>query len=783
VKNLVLLKINTIKIFITFAFLTTNVLSFSGTTISGFVYDNENGEALIGANVYLENSSSGTSTNLNGYYVLTDVPTGRQTIICQYIGYATYKKFITIEINENKKVNIIMKPAMIESEEIVVVADSLRTVERLYNKPISQIGITPREIRQIPQVIEADLMRTLQSLPGILPVSDYSSQLYIRGGTPDQNLFLMDGADVYNPEHAFGLFSTFNTDAIKDVEVSKGGFSAPYGGRLSSIINVTNLDGNRKEFEGNASISLLSAKSTVQFPLGKFGSLSASIRRTYMDQTFGRYYDEVPDYYFYDGHVKAFFDINPSNKLTVATYYGRDVLDFEFDPDNPDTESLLYNWGNTTGSVRWTHIFTPQLFSNFWITYSDFSSKFKFEELNEDNFIKDVAFKGNFEYAFSKRLSAVFGYEFKKLDYAYQQKFPGGTIDVVRGRYHYIGYASFNYSPYPRLSFDLGLRYNYFDSNVDYKNWAPRFSGKFRLSETSNLKFSTGLYHQYLHRIPRAFVADIWTTADENYKNSSAAHYILGYQKEVAKNIEFEVESYYKQYYDIYSLKSFLVDLEPQEYDNEGMPVYKETTGLFDRGDGYSAGIEFLFRKKLGPLTGWIAYALSHTEYTADNVNHGKAFTPRHDRTSVINTVMNIELKNLIRDMLNRPQKKDRGKWLLGMNFIYSTGQPITLTSSTYTMSPFPDRNLEEVLLYPSSRNKFRLPPYIRMDLSITYERQYNGWTMIPFFQFFNIGNRKNVWFINYTDEEDTDNNRVVQDIETINMFPLLPTLGVTVRF
>jgi len=582
---------------------------------------------------------------------------------------------------------------------------------------------------------------------------------------------------------SFGLFSTFNTDAIKDVEISKGGFGAPYGGRLSSILNITNLDGNRKEFEGTAAVSLLSAKSTIQFPIGDFGSLSASIRRTYFDQTFGRYMDDVPDYYFYDGHIKAFFDINPKNKLTVSTYYGRDNLDYVFNEDEEDSESLIYNWGNQTASIRWTHIFNPKLFSNFWVTYSSFSSSFDFEDLYEDNFITDLAVKGHLEYAMSKHLSAEFGYEYKDLEYKYKQVFPGGTIDVHRDRDHYVGYLSMNWRPSIRWKIDTGIRYNYFGSNTVYQNWAPRFSAKYRLTETSNLKASTGIYHQYLHRIPRAFVADIWTTADENYQNSSAYHYILGYQKEIANNIEFELESYYKQYRDIYSIKSFVVDLQPQEYDDEGLPVYKETTGLFDRGDGYSTGLEILLRKKYGPFTGWIAYALSKTEYVVDDVNQEKGFTPRHDRTSVVNTVLNIELKNLIRDLRNKPPKDDRGKWLLGINFIYSTGQPITLTSSTYRTSSFPDRDFEQILLYPSSRNKFRLPPYIRLDLSITYERRYNGWMMIPYFQFFNIGNRKNVWFIKYNDEEDLDDKQVVQEIETVDMLPLLPTIGVTVKF
>lgn len=753
------------------------------STISGFVYDQENGESLIGANIYLEGTASGASSNRNGYYVIPDVEPGQYILICQYIGYRIFKQKITVARDEDLRVNITMEPAYIEAEEIVIVADSLRPAERLFNRPISQMGISPWEIRQIPQVAESDLMRTLQTLPGILPVSDYSSQLYIRGGTPDQNLFLIDGADVYNPEHAFGLFSTFNTDAIKDVEVSKGGFGARFGGRLSSVIDVTNLDGNRKTMEGTAEISLLSAKGTIQLPLWNLGSLSASLRRTYLDQTFGRYIDDVPDYYFYDGHVKAFFDLSPRNKLSVSTFYGRDVLNILFDEDAEDSEALIYNWGNTTGSARWTYIFNPRLFSNFWVTYSRFSSRFDFEDIYEDNYITDFAIKGQFEYALSKKLLAEFGYEYKDLIYKYKQVFPGGIIDVGRDRDHYIAYVLLNWRPTARWEIESGVRYNYFHSNVDYQNAAPRFSAKYRLDETSSVKLATGVYHQYLHRIPRAFIADIWTTADENYQNSSAYHYIVGYQREVAGNLEFEAETYYKQYRDIYSIKDYILDLQPQSYSDEGSPIYQKTTGLFDRGDGYSVGLELFLRKNYGPLTGWIAYALSRTQYAIDAVNRNQSFAPRHDRTSVLNTVINMELKNFIRDLRQRPLKEDRGKWLLGMNFVYATGQPLTLTSSTYKMSSFPDRDFEELFLYPSARNEFRLPPYLRLDVSLTYERRYKSWMLSPYFQFFNIGNRKNVWFIRYEDEEDVDNNRVNQTIETVNMLPLLPTLGIRVKF
>jgi hypothetical protein len=263
-------------------------------TLSGFVYDIDDGEALIGANVYLENTTIGGSTNLSGYYVIPNIPIGQHIIICEYMGYQKFRKQITIHAGSDMKQSINLQEDFLETEVITVTADSQRTIERLYDKPISTVLLSPRQIQSVPQVAEADLLRTLQTLPGVVPIYDFSSALYVRGGTPDQNLYLLDGTDVYNPEHMFGLFSTFNSEAIKHVELSKGGFGAEHGGRLSSVLDVTNLDGNRQEFEGTASISLLSVKTTLQTPLGNLGSLSGSLRRTYFDKTIAPFVDEVP---------------------------------------------------------------------------------------------------------------------------------------------------------------------------------------------------------------------------------------------------------------------------------------------------------------------------------------------------------------------------------------------------------------------------------------------------------------------------------------------------------
>jgi hypothetical protein len=772
---------------ILFVVMTSQLFSQSNSgTISGFVYDKAKGEALIGANIFIKEINTGANSNMSGYYAVPSVSAGEYKIIATFIGYKTFSETVKIKNAEQKRLDIYLEPDVIQSEEVVVNADSIRTIDKLFNKSVSKIELLPTQLSKIPQVVEADLLRTLQTLPGIVPVSDFSSSIYVRGGTPDQNLFLVDGTDVYNPEHAFGLFSTFNTDAIKKVEIYKGGFSAEYGGRLSSVLNVTNNDGNRNNFEGKASVSLLSVGTTLQAPIGSIGSLSGSIRRTYIDQTLAKVIDDVPDYYFIDGNLKAFFDINESNKLSVSFYGGQDDLDFVFDKDRPESIGFDYIWGNQTASINWRTIFSPKLFANFWITGSRFFSDFDFSDVDftEKNRMRDVTFKGALEYFFSENLNMKFGFEQKNLSGSLKEEFTGGRVDVSKHRIQYSGYIISEWKPTPLWNIETGLRYDYFDSDTDYRNLDPRFTVKYRLDETSNLKFSAGLFHQYLNRIPRMFFISLWTTADEYVKGSSAAHYVLGYQKELFNKIEFEVEAYYKDYNDIYSFnQTSLSDIEPGGYDENNEPVYTNTKGLFNKGDGKSWGAELLIRKDAGALTGWIAYSYAKTQYTIETINQGNEFPPRHDRTSAVNVVANFDLDNIFREIRGKPFINPDKKWSLGLNFTYFSGQPITLPGSVYLAHGLPDwqENSSSIGIYPSGINEYRLPPYIRLDFSLTYEIQYDGWSLAPYLQVFNALNRKNVWFIEYDNE--IKDNMIKQEISTVNMFPILPSIGVNIKF
>jgi outer membrane cobalamin receptor len=758
-----------------------------GSTISGFVYDASNGEALIGANVYIKELTIGGTTNLSGYFALPNVPAGKHILTVSYMGYKSNSQPINVKSSGNEIIKINLSADAVVTKEVVITSDSVRTIDKLFAKPISKVELNAQQINSIPRVIEADLLRSLQTLPGVQPLSDFSSALFIRGGTPDQNLYLIDGTDVYNPEHAFGLFSTFNTNAIKKVELSKGGFGAEYGGRLSSVLNVTNLDGNRNRFQGDAAISLLSASTTLQAPLGSFGSISGSFRRTYLDQTIAKFVDDIPTYYFYDGNLKAFLDLGEKDKVVVSFYGGQDVLDYKFDKEKDDSPTFKYDWGNYTGSVNWKKIITPSLFANFWITGSKFNSNFDFDEMNftEKNEISDITFKGNLEYYFSKQFDLKFGFEQKNLKIYYKEDFSNGLVLSDNTKKQYTGYFTTNWRPAEAWDIEAGLRYDYYKSDKNYSSYDPRFSVKYRLDETTNLKFSTGVFHQYLHRIPRYFITSLWFASDKALGGSSANHFILGFEKEIASVYELEVEGYYKKYDNIYEFnQNLMATIEPSYYTGDNKPVYTKTDNIFNKGKGNSYGVEALLRKDYGSITGWLGYSYSKTEYTFENVNYGRSFTPRHDRTHTINMVANIDYGKLQDELFNTNIFEDgNSKWLIGINFVYSTGQPITMPGSAYVVNKMPDWyvNKENMLLYPTDINSIKLPAYARLDFSLTYEKNYGSWTLAPYLQIFNLGNRKNVWFIQYKTE--LKDKGIYQEVKTINMLPLLPSIGVNIKF
>jgi hypothetical protein len=775
-------------------FLFFNILSFSQPTqrketgaFSGFVYDKSTGEALVGANLIIKSLKKGISTNVNGYFILMNIPNGDYILSVSLIGYSSKDIKITVK-GTNETMKIYLDPEDIRGKEVVVTSTPTKTSEVLYKKPISLVEITPQEINRIPQFVESDLLRTLQTIPGITTLSDFSSALYIRGGLPDENLFLLDGTDVYNPEHFFGVFSTFNTDAIKHVDLSKGGFGAQYGGRLSSVLSVTNLDGNRNRFEGTASVSLLSAKTTLQMPLSSIGSISGSFRRTYFDQTIAKFLiDEIPNYYFYDGNLKAFLDLSENDKLTVSFFGGNDNLNYVFDEKDSDSPSILIRWGNITANVNYKRILSHNIFSSFWISYSRFSSNFSVNiiDIAEKNYINDFTLKGVLEYFYSDELDFNFGFEAKNISTSYENEVATGLINIQRKNNHISAYTTVNYKPNILWNISVGLRADLFLGNENYQNIDPRLAVKYRLTEDINLKAAFGIYHQYLQRINRNIFASIWTAADKNLAGSRAYHYIVGVQKEIAQDYSLEVEGYYKNYNNIYMFDDYFeTRITPTGFNEDNRPVYINADDFYLHGDGISYGLEIMFKKDVGIITGWVGTSLSRVEHVFERINKGQFFVPRQDRTFVLNMVANCSLNDLITDFKGVKRKDFMSNWNIGANFVYATGRPITVPSSIYFMNPgkqYGRGGYYEIKIDPTVINTYRLPAYARLDISITWERRYETWTLSPFLQIFNVGNRGNVWFISYDDKVEGSKTTKIPVAET--MLPLLPSIGVNIKF
>ena len=787
------------KEMLSFILLIFTLLTFSSfgqdnntSTVSGYIYDKSTGESLIGANVYISGTNLGNITNNNGYFVILDVPKGKQKLIISYIGYNNVEKILTID-GRHQILKFYLVPKAYKVGEILVKGDSIKLADRLFAKPLSTIVMNSQQVNDIPKVVEADLLRALQTMPGITSLSDFSSAIYVRGGTPDQNLYLIDGAEIYNPEHAFGIFSTFNTNAIKRVEVSKGGFGAEYGDRLSSVINVINLDGNRNKFEGNFNLSLIAANLTLQMPLGSFGSLSGSFRRTYIDQTYSKFIKNLPNYYFDDGDLKGFFQLGDKDNITASYFGSSDNLDFQINNTSPQSPHVLYNWGNKLGSINWVHLFNDKIFSSFLITNSNFNSNFSFNQsqpLEETNSLSDYTAKGSLVYYLTNQMNLKVGAEYKQLNNLYNFSWNSGLVDFTNKANEINGYASLIWQPDPLWDIEAGLRYNKFASDKTFTNYEPRLSIKYRLSETSSLKFATGLYDQYVDSIQRLFLSSIWMMADKNINSSAASHFIFGYEKQISNFFVFEAETYLKNYKNLYIFnQNYTAEIKPNYFEANGNPVYTSSQNLFTRGDGRSIGLELMLRKDIGAVTGWVSYSLSQTKYTFDGINQGNSFLPRQDRTSVLNFVLNGNVTDIYNGNWSGTATKHSSNWLLGLNFIYTTGQPITVPSSAYFVNSLPNwdnyntgsQNLPGYKLYPGAIDTYRLPAYIRLDVSITWEKDYGSWSLAPYLQIFNIGNRKNVWFISYN--SNLTNGMIVQNITTVDMLPFLPSLGVTIKF
>ncbi|HZV13139.1 MAG TPA: TonB-dependent receptor [Candidatus Kapabacteria bacterium] len=729
-------------------------------TVSGFVSDSSDGETLIGAAVSVkglpDGQKAGAITNKQGYYVIQNIPPGKYTLHCTYLGYRTQEIEADVR-NSNAKINVIMPPEAIQANDVTIEANKDEEKKEI---KISTVDMSAAQLQQMPSIGEADVFRALQYLPGILTASQISSGLYIRGGSPDQNLILMDGSTLYNPSHLFGFFSTFNPDAVKDVELIKGGFPAEYGGRLSAVINVTNKDGDRNKIDGDASLGLVTSRLTLDGPLGN-GSFFVSGRRTYADLITSLLPNDpanpIPNYYFYDLNGKLTQNFGQNDKVFVSGYGGSDNLAL-----SSGTVDFGLNWGNKAGAMRWTHLFSDKVFSDLNITASNYFSGLNGNNSGSmfalNNQITDYTAKGNVDYYASENHLVKAGFEFTRYIFNYYQNYNGSadsasqsqndSSDITAADYALALYAQDAWQVTPLLSLQAGLRTNWtMQSRI--VTWDPRVSLRYIMSDFLTLKASWGIYHQYLHLAARPDFSffDVWLPTDSTVPPEQSIQYILGAETHPWEGYDFNVEMYYKPLTNIAEFRPYVFQAT-------------KVAQLFSIGTGQAYGVEFFFQKKIGPVTGWVGYTLSWiTEQFAD-LNYGQPFPATFDRRHDIDVIANWQIND---------------RWRVGAAWTFASGQPYTAATSRYAIGLPSDKY--DSYTYPGDMNSLRLPDSHRLDASASYQTTIFNLASTLNFDIYNVYSYRDIWFRYY----DTSKNPTV--VTDVRLLPIIPTFSIEVKF
>ncbi len=751
--------------------------------VSGYIYDAATGEPIRYANIMVRKSSMGTQTNRQGYFSLSFANRGKRVLQFTQISYKTVLQEINIDDKDKDiELRIEMEKSSVKVDGIQVIGEITTEVNTREIK-VGTIFTPAQELASLPQVAESDLMRSLMALPGVTPVSDFSNGMYVRGGSPDQNLIKLDDTDIYNPAHFGGVFSTFNTDAIDTVELMKGGYPSYYGGRLSSVLNITNRDGNRKDFTGTLKLSMISASTTLEGPwrIGKLkGSWMGSFRRTYID-ALKPFYDEIPDYYFYDGHGKVNFDLSNSNKASVSFYNGKDNLLMDIGGD------FLMSWGNSAYTGQWTHIFNPGVFGHFVLSHSHFESSMDYSDdgsliFLRSNYIDDVTFRAKISHRFNDKNTADYGFESKFMDIFFvtdsdEQYDEDGMpyIDsksITNSIFYHHNYTTDNF-----WTFEPGIRFNHYrnmeislpsSKSSDNFNISPRFSIRRQLDFNSNVYFSTGRFYQYLAlaSADESSPLDIWFPIDNTVKPAVSNHFILGYKHQISDYLAFESEAYYKTYDNLL------------EYDMATDATWDNTimtmSNAFHEGNGESVGVDLQLRNDWNGIQGFVAYTFGVTKRKMDGYNSNpydgsfRKYYPRYDRTNQVNLVENLNYTQLTGKEVWGAEFK------FGMNLSYYTGQPYREPERVFSDG-------ENYYFLNSYADKVRLPDYLRLDLNFKLKWQMRRYSLEPYIEIINATNHANTWYRIYTAEE---NDGILSvEHEDVSMFPFLPFLGLNIEF
>ncbi|MBN2829940.1 MAG: TonB-dependent receptor [Candidatus Cloacimonetes bacterium] len=755
------------------------------TMVTGYISDSNTGEPIRFATVIEQKTLQGVQSNRQGYYSLSIKKKGKFILQFSQISYKTVLTEIAIDdIDKDIEINVKMEKASVEVQGIQVLGEFNETVNSREIK-VGRIFQKAQELGALPQVAESDLIRSLMALPGVTPISDFSNGMYVRGGSPDQNLIRLDDTDIYNPAHFGGIFSTFSTDAIDTVELLKGGYPAIYGGRLSSVLNITNRDGNRKEFKGVARLSMISASTTLEGPwhIGRLkGSWMGSFRRTYVD-AIKSFFDGIPDYYFYDAHGKLNLDVSKKDKTNVSWYTGEDKLMLDVGA------KMEMSWGNSAYTGQWTHIFNPGIFGRLIVSHSHFQSIIDVTGDDKQLFLRknmldDVSVKGTISQRYNNHNTADYGFESKFMNILFKtdsdEQYDSDSMPYINCRsitnsifYHH------NYTTDNFWTFEPGIRVNWYktldislEKSPDREEFdvAPRFSIKRQLDFNSNVYFSIGKYYQYLAlaSADQSSPLDLWFPIEGTVKPSESEHYILGYKRQLNDYFAIESEVYYKNYRN-------LVEYDPVTdyiWNNSEMTM----EDAFYIGDGHTIGTDFQLRNDWRGLQGFVAYTFGMTKRKMDDFNYNpnsgvaQDYYPKYDRNHQVNLVENFNLTELTGKHLWGAEFK------IGSNFSYYTGQPTNSPEEVY----FDGEQFHYLYSYA---DRDRLPDYVRLDLNLKLKWYKKGWTIEPYIEVINALNHENVWSRSYigTINEDTGISNITY--EDSSMFPFLPFLGLNIEF
>lgn len=777
-------------------------------TISGYIKEKGSGELLPGVSVYIKGAKIGTQSNNYGFYSLSVSHAEKLSIVFSFVGYQPQS--IELTLQPKNELNIDLQPVSQDLDEVRVVANAPEQQKVSEQVQMSQISLPIQQIRDIPAFLgEKDVLKVLQLMPGVQKGAEGNAGIYVRGGGPDQNLLILDDAPVYNAYHLFGFFSVFNGDALKSVELTKGGFPARFGGRLSSVIEMQMKEGNKEQYHVEGGIGIIGARLVAEGPISKNqkSSFLVSARRTYLDiltQPFIPKESKGSRYYFYDFNAKLNYDFGQKNRLFLSGYFGQDRL-FARDFQEKSSLEAAIEWGNTTATVRWNHLYNERLFSNLSLIYSNYNFQTANQQSNIsiagfNNFslyyssgIRDIGIKVDFDFIPSPTHTIKWG------GLLTQHRFTPSAIELqddVASRYKDAVenidaaetgiYFEDTYRPIQNLRINLGLRHSSFSTpKQTYQNFEPRIALAWTLPKDWAIKSSYAVMNQYIHLVSNSGASlptDLWVPSTDLIHPQNSKQIALGMAKDFTeKQFAITLEGFYKTMQNIVALKegsSFILNGNLDRFTRskaQERPWEENITA----GKGHSYGAEFLLQKKSGKFSGWVGYTLSWIIHQFDELNFGKEFYPKYDRRHDLSLVGIYHINP---------------KVTLSATWVYGTGNVFTIPVSTYqTYSHIPGLSDVGISQYYNSsreipdyveRNNFRAIPYHRFDIGVQFHKKMKkGHLRTWEFGFYNLYNRKNAYFYTFKSVYDPVTQTTEKSLAQYALFGIIPSATYSFKF